>query len=72
MRKDAGTNVRRRAISTTGRRKSMNSTSLLLIEKFLIGYFRKSKYIKRGIYLLPTKFGIAFGLKHMNQVRNIA
>ncbi|PAV81283.1 hypothetical protein WR25_02114 isoform B [Diploscapter pachys] len=28
---------------------------------------KKSKYVKRGIYLLPTKFGIAFGLKHMNQ-----
>uniref|UniRef100_F1KRL5 xanthine dehydrogenase n=1 Tax=Ascaris suum TaxID=6253 RepID=F1KRL5_ASCSU len=28
---------------------------------------RNSKYIKRGIYITPTKFGVAFGLKHLNQ-----
>ncbi|VDM24158.1 unnamed protein product [Toxocara canis] len=28
---------------------------------------RASKYIKRGIYVTPTKFGVGFGLKHLNQ-----
>uniref|UniRef100_A0A915BF50 Xanthine dehydrogenase n=1 Tax=Parascaris univalens TaxID=6257 RepID=A0A915BF50_PARUN len=28
---------------------------------------RNSKYIKRGIYITPTKFGIGFALKHLNQ-----
>lgn len=28
---------------------------------------RQYKYQKRGIYLLPTKFGIGFGLKFLNQ-----
>lgn len=34
----------------------------------LVRQFNKTnKYRKRGIYLMPTKFGIGFGLKHMNQ-----
>ena len=28
---------------------------------------KKSKWIKRGVSLLPTKFGIAFTAKYMNQ-----
>ncbi|KAJ2558682.1 hypothetical protein EV175_000675 [Coemansia sp. RSA 1933] len=27
----------------------------------------RSRYIKRGLSLLPTKFGISFGVKHLNQ-----
>lgn len=27
----------------------------------------RNRYIKRGIHLVPTKFGIAFGLKRLNQ-----
>uniref|UniRef100_A0A914HVF7 Dolichyl-diphosphooligosaccharide--protein glycosyltransferase subunit 2 n=1 Tax=Globodera rostochiensis TaxID=31243 RepID=A0A914HVF7_GLORO len=27
----------------------------------------KNKYLKRGIYMVPTKFGIAFGFKRLNQ-----
>ncbi|VDM63232.1 unnamed protein product [Angiostrongylus costaricensis] len=34
----------------------------------LVRQFNKAnKYRKRGIYLMPTKFGVGFGLKHMNQ-----
>lgn len=29
---------------------------------------RTSRWIKRGIAVVPTKFGIAFGILHMNQV----
>ena len=32
-------------------------------------YNKKSPYVKRGIYLIPTKFGIGFGFKQMNQVK---
>jgi xanthine dehydrogenase/oxidase len=28
---------------------------------------RANKYLKRGISIVPTKFGIAFGAKHLNQ-----
>ncbi|CAI5447919.1 unnamed protein product [Caenorhabditis angaria] len=30
-------------------------------------YNKENKYRKRGIYLTPTKFGIGFGLKQLNQ-----
>lgn len=30
----------------------------------------KHRYRKRGISLIPTKFGLAFGLRSMNQVRS--
>ncbi|KIH43036.1 hypothetical protein ANCDUO_26970 [Ancylostoma duodenale] len=29
---------------------------------------RVNKYRKRGIYMMPTRFGIGFGLKQLNQV----
>uniref|UniRef100_A0A0N5AMQ3 xanthine dehydrogenase n=1 Tax=Syphacia muris TaxID=451379 RepID=A0A0N5AMQ3_9BILA len=28
---------------------------------------RNHQYLKRGIFITPTKFGIAFGIKHLNQ-----
>uniref|UniRef100_A0A0M3K673 Xanthine dehydrogenase (inferred by orthology to a D. melanogaster protein) n=1 Tax=Anisakis simplex TaxID=6269 RepID=A0A0M3K673_ANISI len=31
------------------------------------GHSRSNKFIKRGIYVTPTKFGIGFGLKQLNQ-----
>ncbi|KAJ1372162.1 hypothetical protein KIN20_034243 [Parelaphostrongylus tenuis] len=34
----------------------------------LVKQFNKeNKYRKRGIYLMPTKFGIGYGLQHLNQ-----
>lgn len=33
----------------------------------VIEFNKKHYYRKRGIYLLPTKFGIGFGLKDLNQ-----
>uniref|UniRef100_A0A183D2U7 Ald_Xan_dh_C2 domain-containing protein n=1 Tax=Gongylonema pulchrum TaxID=637853 RepID=A0A183D2U7_9BILA len=35
--------------------------------KVVDSFNRKHRYVKRGIYLLPTKFGVAFGRKHLNQ-----
>lgn len=29
----------------------------------------QNKFIKRGIYLVPTKFGVAFGFKRLNQAK---
>ena len=29
----------------------------------------QNRFVKRGIYLVPTKFGIAFGFKRLNQVK---
>ncbi|PIO68902.1 hypothetical protein TELCIR_09294 [Teladorsagia circumcincta] len=31
-------------------------------------YNRSNKYRKRGIYMMPTRFGIGFGLKQLNQI----
>ena len=29
--------------------------------------YRANRWLKRGVALIPTKYGIAFGLKHLNQ-----